>query len=115
MRNSKLLFVLFFLFFFIVGSFYVKKFPPRGDEIHYLLTSVSLVKDWDFNVKNNYDNGDYQKYYGGNLKRHSVTPRLGEEYMYLGVGLHPILLAIPYIFLDRLGSTLAVSLAAGIL
>jgi hypothetical protein len=102
----------FFAFFSILGFFYTKIAPPRGDEIHYLINAISIVKDRDINLKNNYDNHDYQKYFDGTLNRHTVSPRPNEEYLYLGVTLHPFLLAIPFIFFDRLGSTLLVCFAS---
>ncbi|EMO30401.1 hypothetical protein LEP1GSC170_2804 [Leptospira interrogans serovar Bataviae str. HAI135] len=32
-----------------------KKIPITGDEPHYLMISESILKDWDFDLKNNYE------------------------------------------------------------
>src|SRR5262249_25019845 len=37
--------------------------PPTGDQPFYLMDVISLVQDGDLNVKNNYDNNDFDKFY----------------------------------------------------
>src|SRR5206468_3152507 len=36
---------------------------PTGDQAFYLMDAASIVQDGDLNVKNNYDNNDYRKFY----------------------------------------------------
>ena len=37
--------------------------PPTGDQPFYLMDVISLAQDDDLNVKNNYDNNDFDKFY----------------------------------------------------
>ena len=39
------------------------KVPVRGDEQHYITQALSLLKDGDLVVVNNYDRGDYLQFY----------------------------------------------------
>src|SRR6187200_2853743 len=36
---------------------------PTGDEPHYLLMTQSLLRDGDFDLRNNYEHMDYLEYY----------------------------------------------------
>lgn len=53
-----------------------------GDEPHYLLISHSLIFDKDVNLRNNYLNCDYKKFYHGNLGFHAYYGKKGEDYWY---------------------------------
>lgn len=58
-----------------------------GDEPHYLLIAQSLLSDGDFDLRNNYDAGDFLAYYGGSLEpRHVSLGVLGQEYSFHGPG-----------------------------
>ena len=52
--------------FLVIGFTFFRRVSPlmpfTGDEPHYLLGAISLVKDGDFNVYNNYANQDYREF-----------------------------------------------------
>ncbi|MEO6457304.1 MAG: hypothetical protein ABIO92_03375 [Chloroflexia bacterium] len=61
--------LLCFLLTFIVYVALIPKFvlyssPPTGDQPFYLMDVISMVQDGDLNLKNNYDNSDFDKFYG---------------------------------------------------
>lgn len=46
---------------------------PTGDEPHYVLTTISLIKDQDINLLNNYTNKDYLDFgQYGELQMHAI-------------------------------------------
>src|SRR5438270_10339823 len=47
----------------LIPRFLLYSSPPTGDQPFYLMDIISLAKDGDLNVKNNYDNGDYDLFY----------------------------------------------------
>ena len=66
---------------------------PTGDEPHYLVIAQSLLDDGDVKVANNYERGDYLRYYPGFLSPHFSRPGLnGELYSIHAPGL-PVLVA----------------------
>ena len=70
-----------------------QRFPPTGDEPHYLLIAHSLLVDHDLRVSNNYERGDYLAYYPGRLWPHYArTARDGSLYSLHAPGL-PLLVA----------------------
>jgi streptogramin lyase len=44
--------------------FLMRSSPPTGDQPYYLMDAASLAQDGDLNVKNNYDQSDFDKFYG---------------------------------------------------
>jgi hypothetical protein len=70
-----------------------QRFPPLGDEPHYLLIAQSVLIDHDLKVANNYERGDYLPYYSGRLWPHYARPaKDGSLYSLHGPGL-PVLIA----------------------
>ena len=60
--------ILCFLLTFIIYVAFIPQFiryssPPTGDQPFYLMDVISMVQDGDLNVKNNYDNSDFDKFY----------------------------------------------------
>lgn len=53
-----------------------------GDEPHYLLISHSIIVDKDVNLRNNYLNIDYKRFYPGELGFHAHYGKKGENYWY---------------------------------
>lgn len=53
-----------------------------GDEPHYLLISHSIILDKDVNLRNNYLNIDYKRFYPGKLGFHAHYGKRGENYWY---------------------------------
>ena len=47
----------------LVPRFLQYSSPPTGDQPFYLMDTISLAKDGDLNVRNNYDEGDYDLFY----------------------------------------------------
>ena len=72
---------------------YAQVLPPVGDEPHYLIVAQSLLADRDLTVANNYERGDYSRYYGGALSPHYARPALdGSQYSFHAPGL-PVMIA----------------------
>ena len=69
--------------------------PFTGDEPHYLLGAISLVKDGDFNVYNNYANQDYREFGYEQLRPQHPESRPGVIITEHGIGF-PALLAVPW-------------------
>lgn len=62
---------------YITGAWSVSPHLPAGDEPHYLVITQSLLRDHDFAVENNYLQGDYREFYGGDLEPHYL--RRGQD------------------------------------
>jgi hypothetical protein len=92
-----------FVAFSIIALYLEPKTPPKGDEIHYLLTTHSIVYDHDLAIGNNYENKDYARWINYDLDSHATAGQDGQDYMYHGLGLFPIILAIPYALAGRIG------------
>lgn len=78
--------------------------PISGDEPHYLLMDYSLKVDGDLDLKNNYINQDYFRYYPAYTPNH-VSPRNLEQegggwYSFHGMGL-PVLLFPGFLINER--------------
>lgn len=69
--------------------------PFWGDEPHYLLGAISLLKDGDSNVYNNYQNKDYKDFGYRDLKPQGVEVRPGVIPTEHGIGF-PLIIALPY-------------------
>jgi hypothetical protein len=87
---------------------------PDGDEPHYLLLTHSLLVDHDFDLANNYLQGDYKRFYPTNLGHHSVKVGMGHELPFHDVGLSIVLLP-GYTLAGRLGAMLEMNLFAAVL
>jgi hypothetical protein len=74
--------------FALVNSWALAVQWPTGDEPHYLLITQSLLYDGDFDLRNNYERGQYALYYPPlqPLAPH-VASRDGRWYPWHGVGL----------------------------
>lgn len=86
-----------------------------GDEPHYLIMDYSLQKDGDFNLKNNYINGDFLRYYFKNEPPHvsqlNIQSNSGGWYSFHGVGL-PLLIFPAFVVAEKLGPILLMTLIA---
>jgi len=94
--------IIFFVFFGF-GYSYISNSPPQGDELHYLITAQSIVKDHDIWLENNYQNLKIDK--------HTVIGPDGHEYLYHGLGLFPLTIAVPFSILGRLGVMITLCIA----
>ncbi len=56
-------FVTFLLYVSLVPNIILYSSPPTGDQPFYLMEAASIAQDGDLNVKNNYDNKDYDTLY----------------------------------------------------
>jgi len=77
----------------------------NGDEVHYLVVTGSLIKDKDFDLKNNYDNKDYFTHHAKTEGMHAFKDKNNPEILrpYHGVLLSVVL--IPGFYArDLLGS-----------
>ncbi len=84
--------------------------PLAGDEPHYLLITHSVLVDHDFDLRNNYERGDYRSFHPGHLS----VQGSGESVSAHGVGF-PLLLLPAYAVGGRLGATWLVAGLAALL
>src|SRR6266849_6552733 len=87
---------------------------PTGDEPHYLLLTHSLLIDHDFDMANNYQQGDYKSFYPHDLNHHTVRIGVGEELPRHDVGLS-VLLIPGYALAGRLGAMVELDIVAALL
>lgn len=109
-KTTYLIFSLFSIYLLITSFIYSLNTQPKGDELHYLVTSKSIVNDKDIWLENNYDNKDYSEYFTGNIDRHSVKSKDNHEYLYHGLGLFPFLISPGFKILGKTGSILTISI-----
>ena len=77
----------FFIFYFFISLWFNYANQPTGDEPHYLMVTHSIVNDGDLNLKNNYENRDYEKFYDRQLKPQGADYVKGDKiYSY-----HPVI------------------------
>lgn len=81
------------------------KSNPQGDEPHYLMMTVSLLHDWDFDLANNFQSRDFEAFTTWNLEPQRVQTRNNRLVTAHEPGL-PILCAMPYRIGGRFGVTL---------
>jgi len=79
---------------------------PTGDEPNYLLATISLLRDGDIRLKNNFTRRDYLDFYPGRIVTRVVQGRDRGGYPVHGVGVSVYLLPFYYI-----GSTIGGSFA----
>jgi hypothetical protein len=103
------------LFLFLYGIRSYSSQPISGDEPHYLLMDYSLEHDHDLDLKNNYQNLDYFRYYPAVTPDHVSPLNLKDPssgwYTYHGIGL-PLLLLPAFLWNERTGPVLAMTLIA---
>jgi hypothetical protein len=98
--KSYILFIIAIVFIAFT-LFYSHIVPPKGDEVHYLITATSITKDKDIWLENNYPPV---------LDRHTITRPDGHDYLYHGLGLFPFLISPGFAILGRFGSVLTITL-----
>ena len=94
-------------FFIITGT----RATPTGDEPHYLIMIQSLLRDGDFDLRNNYEHMDYLEYYPETIPDRHVTAVGNKWYPVHGIGL-PILTAPLFAVAGRLGVVILLALMA---
>jgi hypothetical protein len=82
---------------------------PTGDEPHYLIMTQSLLRDADFDLRNNYEHMDYLEYYPAAIPDTHVTLVGNNWYPFHGVGL-PILAAPWFALGGRAGVVIMLTL-----
>lgn len=87
-----------------------------GDEPHYLLMDYSLIHDHDFNLKNNYQNQDVQKFYPNLTADRQVGAGQGYDnsnrwYSIHGIGM-PLLLAPGFLLVEMNGAVVTMVIVA---
>lgn len=96
--------IIFCLFFVLHGVRQHVNHAISGDEPHYLLMDYSIKVDHDLNLKNNYTNLDYFRYYPDYTPNHVSPKNLDTEgsgwYSFHGVGL-PLLLLPGFLLNER--------------
>ncbi len=101
----KNIFVIFFIFYFFISLWLNYVNQPTGDEPIYLLVSHSIVFDRDIDLKNNYENKDYKRFYLNRELKSQEIEIYGKLFSY-----HPFfysLLISPFYFAGgRLGVTI---------
>ncbi|MCD4654903.1 hypothetical protein K8T06_13335 [bacterium] len=89
----------------VIGWFSLKStLPglPHGDEVHYMLMTISMLQDHDLNLKNNYSARDYNQFVPGSVAPHWAYYRDGRMYSSHEPGL-PVLMLLPYRLWGRTG------------
>jgi hypothetical protein len=82
---------------------------PTGDEPHYLIMTQSLLRDGDFDLRNNYEHMDYLEYYPGALPDTHVIGVGNRWYPVHGIGL-PMLAAPWFALGGRAGVVIMLTL-----
>ncbi len=81
----------------------IQKAPPHGDESHYLLITISLLRDGDLDLTNNYALRHYHEFMPYTLTPHRITFGSSRIYSSHEPGV-PFLLLIPYSLSGRTGT-----------
>ncbi len=89
------------------------KSNPQGDEPHYLLMTVSFIRDHDFDLENNFRTRDFEAFTTWNLEPQRVQAGSGRLVTAHEPGL-PVLCALPYLAGGRTGVTLFLTLLAAV-
>ena len=55
--------ITFAVYLLFVPRFVLYSSPPTGDQVYYMMDTISLVQDHDLLLNNNYANQDWQKFY----------------------------------------------------
>ncbi|WP_025182427.1 hypothetical protein [Leptospira kirschneri] len=92
-----------------------KKIPITGDEPHYLMISESILKDWDFDLRNNYEEDRVVKKIIGpvDVENHTIEKN-GKYYSIHSIGISYIV-SIGYSIYGIVGARISLALLAGIL
>jgi hypothetical protein len=103
------------LFGFLYGVRQYVQHPLSGDEPHYLLMDYSVVHDRDLDLKNNYQNFDYFRYYPAPTPDHASPLNKDRPfsgwYSFHGAGL-PLLMLPAFLWNERTGPMLVMLLLA---
>jgi tetratricopeptide (TPR) repeat protein len=95
---------------YVTVGFHISRHKwPSGDEPHYLLIAHSLLVDRDLNLKNNLEEGHYQKFYPGRMGPWGFFTRGDRVYPVHMIGL-PLMSMPFYYFGGRLGVVLFLNL-----
>lgn len=93
-------------FLFLLTARLQINLPTFGDEPHYLVMSSSLVKDGDLNLKNNYQNRDYEPYFTTNLAPQGNPPQDSNDWRSIhGSGI-PVFLLPGYVIAGHWGAAI---------
>ncbi len=111
-KNPAVIFALLFTVFAGASVWMNHANRPAGDEPIYLLTSHSLIYDFDLDLKNNYENRDYSRFYKGEL-----VPQEKETGGKL-ISFHPVMISFLmtpfYLAGGRAGAVLFINLLAAL-
>ncbi|MDO8619124.1 MAG: hypothetical protein Q7R49_04260 [Candidatus Daviesbacteria bacterium] len=111
LQKPKLLLVFFSIYIVFISSVYSLFVYPKGDEVHYLITASSIVKDQDIWLENNYANHDYPAEYK-TIDHHTIKSPNGHEVLYHGLGFYQLLISPGYDLLGKVGAVLTSSIFA---
>jgi hypothetical protein len=103
--------IFFLVFYFFISLWLSYANQPTGDEPSYLLVSHSIIYDRDLDLKNNFDNKDYLKFYFKELVPQGTDIKRGDKIF----SYHPVLLSVilaPFYFIaGRFGVVLLINAA----
>ncbi|MEK7277170.1 MAG: hypothetical protein AAB427_07460, partial [Chloroflexota bacterium] len=100
---ATLVFLFTWLAYAQIPRYVMQTWKITGDEPHYLLAAHSIVHDGDFDLKNNYLDGDHREFYSsGFLDPHIKEQPDGTWLLSHDIGL-PVILAPAYAWGGRLG------------
>lgn len=105
------------LFGFLFAVRQYVQHPLSGDEPHYLLMDYSLTHDRDLDLKNNYQNHDYFRYYPAPTPDHAsplnTSQKFSGWYSFHGIGL-PLMVLPAFLWNERSGPMVVMLLVATI-
>lgn len=103
---KKYIFIFFIVYLLIFTVFYSEFTKPKGDEVHYLIATESIVKDNDIYLENNYPDGVTSMFGYLKLDKHTVIGRGNHEILGHGLTIFPFIIAPFYFVAGKLGVSL---------
>ena len=103
---KKYIFVFFIVYLLIFTVFYSETTKPKGDEVHYLIATESIVRDNDIYLENNYPDGVTSMFGYLKLDKHTVIGRGNHEILGHGLTIFPFIIAPFYFAAGKLGASL---------
>lgn len=103
-RHAVLAFLSALALYLALTPWIYDRWVPTGDEPHYLLATHSLLADGDINLRNNYEEGDYRRFYPSA----SIEPHIARTEDGVWLPIHEIALSLILAPAYRLGGRLGV-------
>jgi hypothetical protein len=106
--------VFFFTFYFGLSLWFNYANHPTGDEPAYMLTAHSIIFDRDLDLKNNYGNNDYKRFYEKELKPQTSDIVRGGKIFSYHPAMFSLLIAPFYFIAGRIGITILMNVLSAL-